>query len=226
MPTNCPECGTTLAQEGGRRRHPLPERPGLPRAAARAALPPGRPRGLRHRGARLRGGHRPARRRRAATRATCSTSTRPACAGSRCTRGREGPPEVVGGGVGQRPSCSTTSQTAKQQPLWRVLVALSIRHVGPTAARALAQHIGSIERIRRPPTRSSPPSKASARSSLRRSASGSRSTGTARSSTLGRRRRAHGRRRDEDRPATLAGLTVVVTGTLERFTRDEAKEAI
>ena len=27
---------------------------------------------------------------------------------------------------------------AKQQPLWRVLVALSIRHVGPTAARALA----------------------------------------------------------------------------------------
>ena len=34
---------------------------------------------------------------------------------------------------------------ARQQPLWRVLVALSIRHVGPTAARALAQHFGSMD---------------------------------------------------------------------------------
>ena len=33
-------------------------------------------------------------------------------------------------------------------PLWRVLVALSIRHVGPTAARALAQEFGSMEAIR------------------------------------------------------------------------------
>ena len=37
---------------------------------------------------------------------------------------------------------------AKQQPLWRVLVALSIRHVGPTAARALAQHFASMDAIR------------------------------------------------------------------------------
>ncbi len=37
--------------------------------------------------------------------------------------------------------------SAKQQPLWRVLVALSIRHVGPTAARALASEFGSLERI-------------------------------------------------------------------------------
>ena len=36
---------------------------------------------------------------------------------------------------------------AKSQPLWRVLVALSIRHVGPTAAQALATHCGSIETI-------------------------------------------------------------------------------
>ena len=36
---------------------------------------------------------------------------------------------------------------AKAKPLWRVLVALSIRHVGPTAAQALATHCGSIERI-------------------------------------------------------------------------------
>ena len=39
-------------------------------------------------------------------------------------------------------------QTAKQQPLWRVLVALSIRHVGPTAARGLAERFGSMDAIR------------------------------------------------------------------------------
>ena len=39
-------------------------------------------------------------------------------------------------------------EKAKGQPLWRVLVALSIRHVGPTAARALAQALPSMDRIR------------------------------------------------------------------------------
>src|SRR5439155_21547204 len=34
---------------------------------------------------------------------------------------------------------------AKSRPLWRILVALSIRHVGPTAAQALARHFGSID---------------------------------------------------------------------------------
>jgi DNA ligase (NAD+) len=36
---------------------------------------------------------------------------------------------------------------AKTRPLWRILVALSIRHVGPTAAQGLAKHFGSIEKI-------------------------------------------------------------------------------
>jgi DNA ligase (NAD+) len=36
---------------------------------------------------------------------------------------------------------------ARTRPLWRVLVALSIRHVGPTAARALAVAFGSIDAI-------------------------------------------------------------------------------
>jgi DNA ligase (NAD+) len=39
-------------------------------------------------------------------------------------------------------------EKAKTQPLWRVLVALSIRHVGPVAARALADYFGSIDAIR------------------------------------------------------------------------------
>ncbi|HET9895004.1 MAG TPA: NAD-dependent DNA ligase LigA [Streptosporangiaceae bacterium] len=36
---------------------------------------------------------------------------------------------------------------ARTRPLWRVLVALSIRHVGPTAARALASAFGSVDAI-------------------------------------------------------------------------------
>jgi DNA ligase (NAD+) len=38
-------------------------------------------------------------------------------------------------------------RTAKDRPLWRVLVGLSIRHVGPTAAQALAREFGSMEAI-------------------------------------------------------------------------------
>lgn len=38
-------------------------------------------------------------------------------------------------------------QTTKERPLWRVLVGLSIRHVGPTAAQALAREFGSMEAI-------------------------------------------------------------------------------
>ena len=38
-------------------------------------------------------------------------------------------------------------QKAKSQPAWRVLVALSIRHVGPVAARSLMNSFGSIEKI-------------------------------------------------------------------------------
>ncbi|MFZ7088262.1 NAD-dependent DNA ligase LigA [Curtobacterium sp. RRHDQ10] len=37
---------------------------------------------------------------------------------------------------------------AKTRPLWRILVGLSIRHVGPVAARALANHFGSLDAIR------------------------------------------------------------------------------
>ena len=36
---------------------------------------------------------------------------------------------------------------ARDRPLWRVLVALSIRHVGPTAAQALARELFTIDAI-------------------------------------------------------------------------------
>ncbi len=38
-------------------------------------------------------------------------------------------------------------EEAKFKPLWRILVSLSIRHVGPVAARSLASHFGSLDRI-------------------------------------------------------------------------------
>jgi len=38
-------------------------------------------------------------------------------------------------------------EDARHRPLWRILVALSIRHVGPTAARALAAAFGSVDAI-------------------------------------------------------------------------------
>jgi DNA ligase (NAD+) len=38
-------------------------------------------------------------------------------------------------------------EEAKTKPLWRILVSLSIRHVGPVAARALCDHFGSIDAI-------------------------------------------------------------------------------
>lgn len=38
-------------------------------------------------------------------------------------------------------------EEAKSRPLWRILVALSIRHVGPVAARSLTNHFGSLDRL-------------------------------------------------------------------------------
>ena len=93
---------------------------------------------------------------------------------------------------------------------------------------------GAGHRIRQPGRdqgglgrRSWPPSRASGRPSPPRWSSGSPSTGTARSSTSGA---PAGVRMADERDAsverTLAGLSIVVTGSLTGFSRDEAKEAI
>ena len=50
--------------------------------------------------------------------------------------------------VGQRrEAAGQPARRRKDVPLWRVLVALSIRHVGPTAAQALARDFRSMDRI-------------------------------------------------------------------------------
>lgn len=118
-------------------------------------------------------------------------------------------------------------QRRKTQPLWRVLVALSIRHVGPTAARALAAHFGSLWRIWR----------ASAEELAAVDGVGPRiaesivewfAEGWHRE-IVARWIRSRVRMADENvqRPEQiLAGLTVVVTGSLSGFTRDQAKAAL
>lgn len=116
---------------------------------------------------------------------------------------------------------------AKQVPLWRVLVGLSIRHVGPTAARALATEFGSLDAI------------AEADEERLATTEGVGST-LARSvidwfaidwhRDIVEKWRAAGvsmvDARDESIERTLEGKTIVVTGSLVDYSRDGAKEAI
>ena len=118
-------------------------------------------------------------------------------------------------------------EKAKKQPLWRVLVALSIRHVGPTAARALATRFGTMDALR------------AASTAELSSAEGVGPTiadavvewfAVDWHDAIVEAWAAAGVRmadeRDESIPRTLEGLTIVVTGSLVDFTRDSVKEAI
>ncbi|HEX6346607.1 NAD-dependent DNA ligase LigA [Umezawaea sp.] len=118
-------------------------------------------------------------------------------------------------------------ETAKQRPLWRIIVSLSIRHVGPTASRALAREFGSIERM----TTASEDELASAEGVGPTIALAVREWAeTEWRQEVVRKWRAAGVRMEEARdtsvPRNLEGLSIVVTGSLESFSRDEAKEAI
>lgn len=139
---------------------------------------------------------------------------------------------------GPQPSASALKlideiEKAKTKPLWRILVSLNIRHVGPVAARALADHFGSLEAIR-----------AASRDELaqvegvggiiadslldwfevdwhreiveRWAAAG------VQFATPGH----PGPGRADEAGGVLAGLTVVATGSLDGFTREGAQEAI
>jgi len=118
-------------------------------------------------------------------------------------------------------------EEAKARPLWRVLVALSIRHVGPTAAQALAREFKSIDSI----TKASTEELSSIDGvgdviamSIKEWFSESwhkeiiekwRKAGVSLELQV-----------TSDKPKTLAGKTLVVTGSLENFTRDGVSEAI
>jgi DNA ligase (NAD+) len=137
-------------------------------------------------------------------------------------------------GEGDEPVLSANGQRlhdnldkANTVPLWRVLVALSIRHVGPTAARALAQEFGSMAAIRE--------------ASEERLAAAEGVGPTIAEAVIEwftvdwhraivdaweRAGVTMEDERDESMPRVLEGLTVVVTGSLVDFSRDGAKEAI
>ncbi|MHA7239276.1 NAD-dependent DNA ligase LigA [Arthrobacter sp. TMS1-12-1] len=149
--------------------------------------------------------------------------------------GRELVPYFYSKGTAKKPSepsattrkLFTELEKAKTQPLWRVLVALSIRHVGPTASRALATAFGSMARIRAAseeelanvdgvgPTIAAALTEWFAEDWHREIVDRWAAAGVRMEDDV-----------DESTPRTLEGLTVVVTGSLERYNRDEAKEAI
>ena len=116
---------------------------------------------------------------------------------------------------------------AKTRPLWRVIVSLSIRHVGPTAAQALASHFKSLAAI----------SKSSVDELSQVDGVGS----VIAESIIdwfkvdwhkeivkrwGKAGVAMELVQTDIAPQTLAGLTFVVTGSLESFSRDGINEVI
>ena len=116
---------------------------------------------------------------------------------------------------------------AKDRPLWRILVALSIRHVGPTAARALATAFGDLEAI----MAASEPQLADVEGVGPTIAAALREWFEVDwHRAIVQKWRAAGVRMADERDSgiepTLAGLTIVVTGSLAGFSRDEAREAI
>ncbi|MGI5403080.1 NAD-dependent DNA ligase LigA [Streptomyces sp. CA-135486] len=118
---------------------------------------------------------------------------------------------------------------AKERPLARIITGLSIRHVGPVAAEALAREFRSIERIEQ-----ATEEELAAVDGVGDIIAASVKQWFAEDwhREILRKWRAAGVRMEEEGagedegPRPLEGLTVVVTGTLENYTRDGAKEAL
>jgi DNA ligase (NAD+) len=119
---------------------------------------------------------------------------------------------------------------ARTRPLWRILVALSIRHVGPTAARALAESFGSVQAI----AEASPEALAIVDGVGPTIAASVVEWFTVdwHLSIVDKWRQAGVQLATPDFDPSaaaarlLAGVTVVITGTLPGMTRDEAAEAV
>ncbi len=117
-------------------------------------------------------------------------------------------------------------EIAKTRPLWRILVALSIRHVGPTAAQALAREFGSLEAIRA----------ASVEELSAVDGVGPTIAGALHewfdvewhAQVVDKWAACGVRMADESAsdPGPLTGITLVITGTLSGFSRDELTEKL
>ncbi|MEU4891723.1 NAD-dependent DNA ligase LigA [Streptomyces sp. NPDC044780] len=119
-------------------------------------------------------------------------------------------------------------EAAKERPLARIITGLSIRHVGPVAATALAREFRSLDRIAEAgeeelaavegvgPTIAASVKEWFAVDWHREIVEKWRRAGVRLEEVGG----------EDEGPRPLAGLTVVVTGTLQSYTRDGAKEAL
>ncbi|MCF6522386.1 NAD-dependent DNA ligase LigA [Streptomyces sp. JJ36] len=120
-------------------------------------------------------------------------------------------------------------EAAKSRPLARIITGLSIRHVGPVAAEALAREFRSLDRIAE-----AGEEELAATEGVGPTIAASVKDWFAEDwhREIVERWRAAGVRMEEEQPAgeeaerPLEGLTVVVTGTLSSYTRDAAKEAL
>lgn len=118
-------------------------------------------------------------------------------------------------------------EKARHQPLDRLLVGLNIRHLGPTVARTLAAAFGDMESLMAASTEDMAaidgigPTIAEAVVSF--FATGRNRELVAKMAVLGVRMTAEESTTTSD---ALSGMSIVVTGTLESFTRSEAKDAI
>ena len=118
-------------------------------------------------------------------------------------------------------------ELAKSRPLWRVLVALSIRHVGPTSAQALANKFGSIANIQKASTQQL--ADIDGVGQIMADAIVEWFEVDWHKQIIKKWEKAGVALVDapkEKLKQTLAGLTIVVTGSLNDFTRDGASEAI
>ena len=118
-------------------------------------------------------------------------------------------------------------EKAKSQPAWRVLVSLSIRHVGPVAARSLMNAFGSIEEIFQ---------------ASEEQLAGVEGVGQVVAKTIKEWIAVDWHKEiivawkkagvnftqelTQGGSGVFSGLSIVVTGTLESLTRDQAEEAI
>ena len=118
-------------------------------------------------------------------------------------------------------------EVAKTRPLWRIIVALSIRHVGPTAAQSLANNFGSMDAIAKASV-----SELSEIDGLGETIAQSIVEWFAldwHRSIIAKWQKAGvvmQVQASEELPQTLVNLTFVVTGGLESFTRDSIAETI
>ncbi len=118
-------------------------------------------------------------------------------------------------------------EVAKQQPLWRVIVSLSIRHVGPTAARELARSFRDLVRISEAPEEELAAvdgvGPTIARAVVEWFAVDWHRDIVTKWTAAGVRTQDEG---VDEGPRPLEGITVVVTGTLASYSRDGASEAV